>query len=69
MPKKLEELTYYQMDDIEKLRWHLVHDCTCGYLESDEYMNPSGHYKGCPMSNPNDESWDYIYWYDYSPSL
>lgn len=67
MTKKLDELDYHSLSAEDKLRWHLLHDCTCGFLEKDDYFTSAGHYSNCPMHNPDDESWDYIYWYDYPP--
>lgn len=66
--KKLKELDYYNMTPEEKIRWHVQNDCTCGFLEHDEYFEPHGHYTGCPMRDENCDAWNYIYWYDCVPS-
>lgn len=58
-------IEYQNLDPIDKLRWHLKHDCICGFLENP--FEPAEHYSNCPLSDPNDEGWDYATDYGIIP--
>jgi hypothetical protein len=74
MDKLMQWIDKYQgMNEIDKLQWHLKHNCTCiSHFDPDEpdlVLNPDMHSKSCPMHNPQDESWNYVDAYDIIPAI